>query len=396
MGVFSAISNFAATQDTNETNELITKKTNEMNYKIAQEQNDLNYKMFTEQNDWNYNMWLEQNKYNDPSAQMKRYLEAGINPLWAISNGNPGNAQQLSSSPWAGAAGATMVPAQMQAPQFNLDEVAALQSVINGYQGFQRLSMEKAANKASVAKTNAETDLIKSQTISQDFMNSINLDTYSEQVGSIVQRYSNLIKEGNLTDAEVEKSKALKDQAIAATSKTEAETIDILDNITRQWTALGIQQQQADAATTQANAASTQAAASMWNARTSDAALSHQIEKDSKEFDLKSNDQILSILEQNRSWIDKAIGNPGNIGEEIFGGVGERFKRSINTIKSGAKVLYNRFYNNPTKSNFEAVQSMQKLIKDAYGNLELPALYKPLDGTSSSATVVNPSAPWQK
>lgn len=396
MGFIGAGINFAATQRTNETNRALTRETNLMNRDIAREQNELNYKMFTEQNDWNYNMWQKQNEYNDPSAQVERYLKAGINPLWAISNGNPGNAQQLSSAPWAGAAGATMVPPQMQAPHVDLDEVAALQSVINGYQGFQRLSLEKKANKAAVAKTEAETDLIKSQTISQDFLNSINLDTYDAQVGSIVQRYTNLIKEGNLTDAEVEKSKALKDQAIAATSKTQAETFDILDGINRQWTALSIQQQQADASTMQARAANTQASAAMWNARTNDAALSHQIEKDAKEFELKSNEQILSILDQNRSWLDKSIGNPGNIGEEIFGGAGERFKRSLNTIKAGAKALYNRFYNNPTQANFEAVQSMQKLIKDSYGNIQLPAPFQPLDGTSSSASVLNPWNSWQQ
>lgn len=395
MGFISAGINAMSQEMTNSANIAIANKTNATNKLIAREQNELNYKMFNEQNDWNLKRRDEEWEHNSPSAQMQRYMEAGINPLWAISNGNPGNAQQLKSADWSGAAGATMIPAQLQAPQFNLDEVAALQSVINGYQGFQRLSMEKAQNKANIARTEAETDLIKSQTISQDFLNSINLDTYDAQVGSIITRYDNLKKEGNLTEAEIAKSEALKEQAIAATSKTEAETFDIIDNITRQWRLIDIAQQNANSQSSMASAANTQAQAALMNANTADAALNHQIEKDTKELQVKTNDQILQILEMNRSWVDKAIGNPGNIGEEIFGGKGLRFSSSLSMVQAGARVLYDRFYNNPTKANFEAVQKMQKLIKNSYGNLQLPQPVLPLDGTSSSSTVINPSAPWQ-
>lgn len=385
MGFIGSAINAISQSATNMRNAEMTHETNVYNKRIADEANALTYKMFTEQNDWNLARRDEEWAYNDPSAQMERYMKAGINPLWAISNGNPGNAQQLTSASPNPPSVASMVAPQYQAPQVQLDEVAALQSVINGYQGFQRLALEKRQTAANIGKTEAETDLIKSQTISQDFLNSINLDTYAAQVGSIVQRYENLKSEGNLTEAEIEKSKALKEQAIAATSKTEAETIDIIDNISRQWRALEIQQQQADSS-------SLQARSSWMSAQTQDAALSHQIEKDQKEFELQSNDQILRVMETNRSQLDKWIGTGVGLSNLVSGN--GNLSRTLSAIKVGAQTIYNRFYNNPTKTNLDAVNKVQSMIKSFRGNLPMPDM--PLDASSSSATIVNPSAPWQQ
>lgn len=44
------------------------------------------------QNEYNMEMWKLQNEYNTPANQMKRYLEAGLNPNLIYSQGNAGNA----------------------------------------------------------------------------------------------------------------------------------------------------------------------------------------------------------------------------------------------------------------------------------------------------------------
>lgn len=65
----------------NQANIQIAQETNQANRDIAEAQNILNYKMFNEQNDWNLAQWNRQNEYNSPSAQLERYMKAGINPF---------------------------------------------------------------------------------------------------------------------------------------------------------------------------------------------------------------------------------------------------------------------------------------------------------------------------
>lgn len=40
-------------------------------------------------------MWNKQNEYNSPSAQMKRFTDAGLNPNLVVSQGSSGNANQM-------------------------------------------------------------------------------------------------------------------------------------------------------------------------------------------------------------------------------------------------------------------------------------------------------------
>lgn len=56
----------------------------------------LNYKYQTrlaeQQNQYNLDMWKMENEYNSPSAQMRRYEEAGLNPALMYGSVTPGNA----------------------------------------------------------------------------------------------------------------------------------------------------------------------------------------------------------------------------------------------------------------------------------------------------------------
>jgi signal recognition particle GTPase len=50
-------------------------------------------KMAAYQNEYNYWLWQQQNKYNEPSAQMSRYSDAGLNPALMYDKGTSGNAE---------------------------------------------------------------------------------------------------------------------------------------------------------------------------------------------------------------------------------------------------------------------------------------------------------------
>lgn len=71
---------------------------NAANLQATRETNAQNYKMFQEQLGWNEKMWNEQNLYNTPSEQMKRYIDAGINPYMAMDNISAGNAEAVQSA----------------------------------------------------------------------------------------------------------------------------------------------------------------------------------------------------------------------------------------------------------------------------------------------------------
>lgn len=84
-------------------------ETNRTNLQIARETNEQNYKMFQEQLGFTEDMWNMQNAYNDPSQQMERFRNAGINPYMAMGVMNGGNAEAVSTpSPNPAITGAPM------------------------------------------------------------------------------------------------------------------------------------------------------------------------------------------------------------------------------------------------------------------------------------------------
>jgi len=64
--------------------------------RVNREQQRYNEKWYNRQLGDNINLWRMQNEYNTPAAQMQRFKEAGLNPALMYSQGNPGNAVQLS------------------------------------------------------------------------------------------------------------------------------------------------------------------------------------------------------------------------------------------------------------------------------------------------------------
>lgn len=68
---------------------------------INQANIDYAWKALNTQNDFNIQQWERQNAYNDPSAQMQRYLDAGLNPWNAMGNVGSGEAASLTSAQYS-------------------------------------------------------------------------------------------------------------------------------------------------------------------------------------------------------------------------------------------------------------------------------------------------------
>lgn len=93
--------------------------TNQSNQRINNEQMNVAQQM--QQNDFSFqqSMFDQSNNYNSPAAQRQRYEQAGLNPYLMMGQGN------ATATPMSGSGGSVPSQIPMQAPQFDLDKVAA-------------------------------------------------------------------------------------------------------------------------------------------------------------------------------------------------------------------------------------------------------------------------------
>lgn len=105
------------------------RETNKSNERINQRNLDYSWKALNTQNQFNIDQWNRENAYNDPSAQMRRYLAAGINPWNAMSNIDNGNASSVTSAPYSSP---NMIP--MQQPNSSPVEnvLSSIQTALDG------------------------------------------------------------------------------------------------------------------------------------------------------------------------------------------------------------------------------------------------------------------------
>lgn len=362
-------------------------------------------------NEWNLEQWDRENEYNSPVNQMLRYMEAGINPLWAM-NDNPGNAQHLTSQQ---PASFSPIPMTMDSERLDLERSNFMQSnALQSAATMGELSIKERALRneirstdSQLQKTKAETDLLKSQLESNDYLNKINSVTFDTQVNlkieelnQVRQTIRNLEEQENLTKDQEELLKAQKEyqntlvnytQAMA--KKVESETFDKLENLKIKWFELLTARKQAQAAATSAAAAQTTAEAALQNSLTNDAALSHQIEKDQQEMREKSNSQIIQLIDMQRGFIDRFMGLPSNFfsgstGHKDF----EMVHRAFSILNAGYKEISGRFYSNPTKSNADAMDHIQKLINNMDNRKFDVRNFFP--SSTSNTSVINNSPGW--
>lgn len=105
------------------------RETNKSNERINQRNLDYSWKALNAQNQFNIDQWNRENAYNDPSAQMRRYLAAGINPWNAMSNIDSGNASSITSAPYSSP---NMIPMQQpnSSPVGNI--LSSIQTALDG------------------------------------------------------------------------------------------------------------------------------------------------------------------------------------------------------------------------------------------------------------------------
>lgn len=75
-----------------------------------QDSMEFSRRMYEQQRRDNIEFWRMQNEYNSPQAQMQRFQAAGLNPNLVYSQGNPGNAAQISTP--------DVQPAQFRNPEW--------------------------------------------------------------------------------------------------------------------------------------------------------------------------------------------------------------------------------------------------------------------------------------
>lgn len=95
IGAGSAIANNVAQNHANNANQDMVKDTNRTNYQIAQETNEMSQQQFNQNMDWSKEQFglqrqyaLEDREYNSIENQVKRAINAGINPAAVIGNGS--------------------------------------------------------------------------------------------------------------------------------------------------------------------------------------------------------------------------------------------------------------------------------------------------------------------
>lgn len=84
--------NLQMNQQTNETNLQMNRETNQANQMINQANIDYSREAWANEVAYNWEMWNKTNEYNDPSAQMQRLKNAGLNPYTMMDGGDAGTA----------------------------------------------------------------------------------------------------------------------------------------------------------------------------------------------------------------------------------------------------------------------------------------------------------------
>lgn len=400
----------------NEANLMMTDQNNWTSMGVAHMNNIWNKALQDEQNTFNKNMWDLENEYNSPEAQMERYIAAGINPVWAISKGDAGQAQQLTSAPAQPAQMPNLQAGHVE-PVYDPNQaakvgnlVAASNNVMNDARDFYKLSLEaqdvetrKSKAASDIALQKAEAAFKKSQTASQDLFNNLNTLTFDSQVGSKVHEY-NLLKnqvDNGIKDLEVKNStianmEATKSQIKAQTEYVQMQTDHYLEQIAQRWKELSIAQQNADTNVRNTDINQQNANTAVAAQKTNEARLSVEVQKYTQDLQSKSNEQILEYIKLKSnpvtgSWLSfkNAFTGWREFVDSKFGVT--VVDNTVSQLEAAGMVLSDRFIKDPTEANQKAYEQYRKFIY----SLPMPRLPQvmPAPG-SSSDSVLNPSGSW--
>lgn len=203
-----------------------TKSTNKANERIADKTNQLNYQMWQEQKQYDYDKWKEELAYNSPSAQRKRFEEAGINPNLAIAQISGGNAESAATSGNRPDA----IAAQMQNPAEEVSQYSNnLQNIAGGFNNLSRTFQQNQLDAAQTRAVSVDADiqsiernyraaqleatinkLVKDGQLSEEQANNLRVNTFinSATAGSQIQQKQyeaeNAQKQGRVLDSVAE------------------------------------------------------------------------------------------------------------------------------------------------------------------------------------------------
>lgn len=167
------------------------------------------------QNQWNVEQWERENEYNDPSAQMSRYVKAGLNPDLIYGQG----ASSVSARSPELTAGAPSSPVDMSAlgqkPTIGQAATMALQNMATAAQARKTI----AESEKTVEETEGQRSTNKILASDAAFRDALNKGQLDLQGLQIDLTYS----QRNLTDEQVLKTREETKQIQQTVSKLQAE-----------------------------------------------------------------------------------------------------------------------------------------------------------------------------
>lgn len=382
----------------NEANIRMTQETNQTNRDIAAEQNELNYRMFNEQNVWNREQWNLENEYNSPAAQMQRYIEAGINPLWALSNGDPGNAQHLESAEAQPAVGAVMQAPHVQ-PEYDPTRlnniVAASRDLANSALGWRKLDLEsmdvdtrRAAQLSGSALDYASALNKRAATTQLQVQTAWDLDTFSSRALQEAEKLQNLRKQRDLMDSQSENYKAASANYQATEELTREKISRIAEDYQIRW-------KEVSAALMNARANEQSANAQWSGAETNAQRLGFDVKFAKAQVAKWNNDQLLDFLRNFSPELSAEVKGGAHIGDiGVSGKAGARGKSAVDLAKFYSAGLRSIEWYAEEPSNPKAAEAAAAAV-DGLNAID-NSVHVPfkLENTSTTS-IINPWTSWQ-
>lgn len=402
----------AAQRLANEANYITTQSTNEANARIAHEANEYNRENLKLQNQWNIDQWNRENDYNSPAHQMELYLEAGINPIFALGELTDSGAAHLESGVPAPAETATMQAAHFE-PEYDTQLgsklsaiVSALDTMSDGAAKFAELGLSSKDINSQIGLRNAQQGLanaqagyVKAQTTNQDFLNKINNETYYSQVEAKRLEVENLRSQISKNESETELNKTRKgteeelcNQIKSSTALIEEQRLSEIDKRKQAWAQININQQNADTAQF---GAQSQSYYEGENLKQRNREYHFNAEKVEQELNLKSNDQIMQFYQEQRSFIDKAMGNFGFKMDSWFSSPSSptsKVLEAFDNVKMCGTVLRWRVEKEPWNAdNIKTFNEWQREVGNLPDTPIGPYRYQYQNYFSQPQSVLNPS-----
>lgn len=374
---------------------------NETNEKLADKANQLTRDLFDAQNQWNLERRDEEWKYNEPSAQMERYIKSGINPMYALGNVSAGTAQQLTSAQPGAVQMAHVEPEYDTQLGAKISAIKGIgDTVMNGLQGFYKLALEnrdvstrERAQLSQEALNSADAMYKRSQTSGQDIFNKLNAATFEAQVSTkiaqldqIRSQIKNTDEQSNLYKAQISNLDETKSQIRAMVKYIGAQTDSAIEATKQGWRKLAIEQQNAD---TNTHNSYVTGFYQNENLKLNKDKFKFDVESFIQEYKQKSNSQLVQFLEGQQTWIDKFLPGVGmQIKENLTQSDNfERVNAEIDRAHYVGTILRSRLEENPTDDNLKAYQKYVQFVD----SLPSPP---PVQRDPEVYDIANPSEKW--